>query len=199
MKTYRDLFPLPVHLITGLLGSGKTTALTHLLSQKPPEENWGFIINEFGNIDIDAATLSQANSNRQVLSIAGGCVCCTAQHGLKQAINQILKQQQPNQALTRLWIEPTGLGHPAKIIDTLTRETFIQAIELQKVVCVITPHQLTPERWQKSAVMRDLVTLSDIILLNKTDLSQSEETQQAQQLLSHLYPPKLEIYRKSVV
>lgn len=184
---------LPVHLITGLLGSGKTTTLKQLIKQKPAHEVWGFIINEFGEVDIDAATLSQTDSNNSVLSVAGGCVCCTAQYGLTQAINQLLSQQTEQlsgQPLTRIWIEPTGLGHPAKIIDTLTRATFIQPLSLQQIVCVITPQQLTKARWNKSAVMRDLVTLSDIILLNKTDLSSKQEIEQATQLLDNLYPPK---------
>ncbi|GKT12756.1 MAG: hypothetical protein ISEC1_P1736 [Thiomicrorhabdus sp.] len=182
--------PLSVHLITGLLGSGKTTALKQLIAQKPQDENWGFIINEFGDIDIDAATLSQSNTDNPVLSVSGGCVCCTAQHGLSQAINQLLTQQTDDNCLTRLWIEPTGLGHPAKIIDTLTRSPFAQPLSLQKIVCVITAQQLTEERWQKSAVMRDLVTLSDIILLNKDDTCSKNEAKQAIQLLENLYPPK---------
>ena len=190
---------LPAHLITGLLGSGKTTALRQLIAQKPKEETWGFIINEFGEVDIDAATLIQSNSSNEndnpVVSVAGGCVCCTAQVGLSQAINQLLDQQSELHPLTRIWIEPTGLGHPAKIIDTLTHIKFAQPLVLQKIVCVITPQQLTKERWQKSAVMRDLVTLSDIILLNKTDLSNDCENLQAIELLEGLYPPKQNIVK----
>ena len=190
---------LPIHLITGLLGSGKTTALRQLITQKPKEETWGFIINEFGEVDIDAATLIQTNSSNKndnpIISVAGGCVCCTAQAGLSQAINQLLNQQSEMQPLTRIWIEPTGLGHPAKIIDTLTHTQFAQPLVLQKIVCVISPQQLTKERWQKSAVMRDLVTLSDIILLNKTDLSDEKESLQAIALLEGLYPPKQNIVK----
>lgn len=190
--------PLPVHLITGLLGSGKTTTLKQLIKQKPAHEVWGFIINEFGEVDIDAATLSQADPDNSVLSVAGGCVCCTAQYGLTQAINQLLNQQSEQlsgQTFTRIWIEPTGLGHPAKIIDTLTRSTFVQPLSLQKIVCVITPQQLTKERWDKSAVMRDLVTLANMILLNKIDRSSKPEVEQAMQLLNDLYPPKQAVFK----
>lgn len=182
--------PLPVHLITGLLGSGKTTLLRHLISQKPANERWGILINEFGDIDLDAATLQASNSSEHVhiQEVSGGCICCTAQHGLTQALHTLL--QQP---LDRLFIEPTGLGHPAKLLDTLKRTAFARPLALQAVVCVITPLQLTPERWQKSAVMRDLVTLADLIVLNKTDQAGPEAQQQAVALLNGLYPPKTEI------
>lgn len=183
---------LPTHLITGLLGSGKTTTLRQLLAQKPAHERWGIIINEFGEVDIDAATLQSQQSNDSVLSVSGGCVCCSAQQGLVQAINQLLAESKKN-PISRLFIEPTGLGHPAKIIDTLTQSSFVSPLSLQPIVCVITPQQLTPLRWQKSAVMRDLVTLSDIILLNKTDLSSQRDIDQAIELLQKIYPLKSKI------
>jgi len=183
---------LPVYLITGLLGSGKTSALKHLLQQKSIQEQWGIIINEFGEVDIDAASLSASQSNTQIRSVAGGCICCSAQHGLRQAIEQLLNvsKQTP---LTRLFIEPTGLGHPAKIIDLLLKQIFSSPLSLQRTFCIITPAQLTPDRWQRSAVMRDLVTLADTIVLNKIDLSPKQDIQQALSLLDTLYPKKTEI------
>lgn len=183
---------LPTHLITGLLGSGKTTTLRQLLQQKPVHERWGIIINEFGEVDIDAATLQSQESNDAVLSVSGGCVCCSAHQGLTQAINQLLAESTKN-PISRLLIEPTGLGHPAKIIDTLTHSSFVRPLSLHPILCVITPQQLTPLRWQKSAVMRDLVTLSDIILLNKIDLSSVDEQNIALELLHSSYPPKTEV------
>lgn len=183
---------LPTHLITGLLGSGKTTTLRQLLQQKPAHERWGIIINEFGEVDIDAATMQNQDSNDSVLSVSGGCVCCSAQYGLTQAINQLLVESK-EKSISRLFIEPTGLGHPAKIIDTLTQSSFAIPLSLQPILCVITPQQLTPLRWQKSAVMRDLVTLSDIILLNKTDLSSVDEQANALELLQSRYPPKTQV------
>ncbi|WP_127471393.1 CobW family GTP-binding protein [Thiomicrorhabdus aquaedulcis] len=204
--------PLPIHLITGLLGSGKTTTLKQLIAQKPQNEHWGIIINEFGEIDIDAASVSADTTNDnnqttrpgqssiQVLSVAGGCVCCNAQLGLTQALHQLLhptnstNPTQKTPPLHRIWIEPTGLGHPAKIIDTLTRTPFSRPLALQKILCVITPAQLTQARWQKSNVMRDLVTLADVILFTKTDLSTPEAVHDARTLLSNLYPPKTDVW-----
>jgi G3E family GTPase len=190
--TVPPLNALPTYLITGLLGSGKTSTLRQLLLQKPASERWGFIINEFGEVDIDVATLKSQDSNDAVLSVTGGCVCCNAQHGLTQAINQLLAESTDN-PISRLLIEPTGLGHPAKIIDMLTQSQFVRPLALQPIICVITPQQLTPLRWQKSAVMRDLVTLADIILLNKTDLSSVQENRIGLKLLQNCYPPKTQI------
>lgn len=185
--------PLPVHLITGLLGSGKTTTLKQLITQKPQHERWGILINEFGEIDIDGSSLAPHASNQLALSqVSGGCVCCSAQFGLIEAINQLINQPD-NQPLDRLFIEPTGLGHPAKIIDTLNQTAFKRSLALQAIICVITPKQLTEVRWQKSAVMCDLVTLADIVLLNQTDLSRQDELASSNSILAGLYPNKSQV------
>ena len=186
--------PLPVHLITGLLGSGKTTCLKKLIQQKPPSEHWIILINEFGDVDIDASQLlaiAPKDNTVEIHEVSGGCICCTAQLGLVTILNQVLTQTDTK--IDRIWIEPTGLGHPAQIIDSLQKTPFSRPVSLQKVVCVITPQQLTPERWKKSAVMRDLVTLADTVILNKIDLSNSYSQQQAKQLLENCFPPKNEI------
>lgn len=177
--------PLPVNLITGLLGSGKTTALKHLIAQKPPTETWAILINEFGDIGIDAASI--ANDSKLIVhEVSGGCICCTAQFGLQQALQTLLAQ--PN--ITRLMIEPTGLGHPAKLLDTLKQPIFPRKLELQTQICLLNPQHLTPLRWQKSAVLRDLVSLADIIVLNKTDLCNEADLTQAHQILDLCYPAK---------
>ncbi|GAB6071155.1 GTP-binding protein [Thiomicrorhabdus hydrogeniphila] len=200
--------PIPVHLITGLLGSGKTTCLQHLIQQKPQNENWAILINEFGEVDIDASQLlasskqtadqnqtldknSNEASSLQILAVSGGCICCTAQLGLVTTLNQILSQAK--KPIDRIWVEPTGLGHPAKIIDSLQKTPFAKPLQLQKITCIITPMQLTQDRWKKSAVMRDLVNLADTIVLNKIDLATNSQRDEANEVLANCYPPKNEV------
>lgn len=186
----------PVTLITGLLGSGKSTLIQNLIQQKPKDETWGIVINEFGEVDIDGALLqSQFQDNKQLLiqSVSGGCICCTAHLALTQAINALLKH--PEQ-LDRIIIEPTGLGHPAKILDVILskqQQPFIKPIKLENTVCLVTAMQLTAERWKKSQVMRDLVTLADTLIINKTDLATEQELTSAHAIIDGLYPAKTHI------
>ncbi len=62
------------NLITGFLGSGKTTTIRHLLAHKPEHERWAVLVNEFGEIGIDGALL--ADSGAVLKEIPGGCMCC---------------------------------------------------------------------------------------------------------------------------
>ncbi|SIO11773.1 CobW/HypB/UreG, nucleotide-binding domain [Sulfurivirga caldicuralii] len=176
----------PVHLITGLLGSGKTTLLQNLLKQKPSEEKWGIIINDFGPLTIDATLVAGAD---KIVEVRGGCVCCSAQHGLRQALDALLKA-----GITRILVEPTGVSHPAEITDLFLHHP---ALELQAIVAVMTPQQLTPARWEKSALMRDLAMLADLVVLNKIDLATADVIQQAEQLLCQQPRPPQTILRAS--
>jgi G3E family GTPase len=67
--------PVPTHIVTGALNSGKTSGILHWLASKPPEEVWAVIVNEWGAVGIDAAALD-AHANVTVRQLAGGCMCC---------------------------------------------------------------------------------------------------------------------------
>lgn len=103
--------PIPVTILTGSLGVGKTTALCKLVAQKPADEVWCCIVNEFGAVGIDAVAIvsnSLQQSNVVVKQIAGGCMCCVLSGPLSAAIAQVIRQVKPD----RVIIEPSGLGHP---------------------------------------------------------------------------------------
>lgn len=180
---------LPVHLISGLLGSGKTSCLIDLIKQKPLNEQWLIIINEFGDIDIDKAQISSFDDNNiYSAAVAGGCICCSAQLNLQQALIEQLQQHQHK--IDRIFIEPTGLGHPAKIIDTLQKTPWPCELVLGRSVCLTNAEQLTEQNWQKSAVLRDLITLADIIVINKTDLAVEDDIKHCATFIGQLYPGK---------
>ena len=67
---------IPTHLIAGPLGAGKTSLIRHLLAQRPAHERWAVLINEFGQIGLDAALLTRNDDGIAIAEVAGGCVCC---------------------------------------------------------------------------------------------------------------------------
>lgn len=97
------------NLITGFLGSGKTTSILHLLANKDPAEKWAVLVNEFGEVGIDGALLADSGA---LLKIPGGCMCCVNGLPMQVGLNTLLRQGKPD----RLLIEPTGLGHPKQIL-----------------------------------------------------------------------------------
>lgn len=151
-----------VNLITGFLGSGKTTTLRHLLAHKPDGERWAVLVNEFGEIGIDGALLAEAGA--VLKEIPGGCMCCVNGLPMQVGLNMLLKSK-PD----RLLIEPTGLGHPRQILDMLTAEVYQPWIDLRATLCLIDPRQLADARVVENENFRDQLAAADIIVANKQD------------------------------
>ena len=103
MKILSAAQPIPVHIISGFLGAGKTTLLKHLLQQKPEQEIWAVLMNEFGQIGVDQQLLPQ-DSGYAVKELLGGCLCCSSQLPMQIALSRLLSEVKPD----RLFIEPTG-------------------------------------------------------------------------------------------
>ncbi|MEI2263775.1 CobW family GTP-binding protein [Erwinia sp. CGal63] len=152
-----------VNLITGFLGSGKTTTLLHLLAQKPQKEKWAVLVNEFGEVGIDGALL--AESGAILKEIPGGCMCCVNGLPMQVGLNMLLKQARPD----RLLIEPTGLGHPKQILDLLSADVYQPWLTLDATLCLLDPRQLKEARVTENENFRDQLAAADIIVANKED------------------------------
>ncbi|HHU0745198.1 TPA: CobW family GTP-binding protein [Serratia marcescens] len=157
------------NLITGFLGSGKTTTIRHLLAHKPEHERWAVLVNEFGEIGIDGALL--ADSGAVLKEIPGGCMCCVNGLPMQVGLNMLLQQAKPD----RLLIEPTGLGHPKQILSLLTQESYAGWIDLQATLCLLDARQLSQPRYRDNENFRDQLAAADVILASKSDTYRPED------------------------
>lgn len=176
---------VPTNIITGFLGAGKTTAINHLLAQKPAQERWAVLVNEFGQIGVDQSLLA-ASQGVSISEIPGGCLCCTRGPQMRVALARLLREANPD----RLLIEPTGLGHPSGIIDLLQGPDFGPAIDLRSMICLIDPQVLDEPRVMQHPVFNDQIELADILVLNKTDQCSAEQLSEAQTLSNNMFPAK---------
>lgn len=165
-----QLINIPTNVITGFLGAGKTTAILHLLKRKPQNERWAVLVNEFGEVGIDGQIIKGQYSEEEqgvyIKEVPGGCMCCAAGTPMKAALNQLLKHSKPD----RLLIEPTGLGHPVEVIETLTSKYFSQVIDLQKTITLIDARNLSDKRYTGHSTFSQQLSIADHIIGNKNDL-----------------------------
>ena len=161
--------PIPTNIITGFLGTGKTTAILDLLMRKPASEKWAVLVNEFGEIGIDGAIL--AGSGAEIREIPGGCMCCVADLPMKVALNNLIMRAKPD----RLLIEPSGLGHPQEIVDTLSGDYYREVLDLRAVIALVDPRKLGDARYTDHQVFNDQLKIADVIVANKTDLSSASD------------------------
>lgn len=176
---------IPTHIITGFLGVGKSTTIQSLLARKPVNERWAVLVNEFGEIGVDGALLS-SNSDHSgevfIREVAGGCLCCAASVPFQVALNQLLKEAQPD----RLLIEPTGLGHPQQIIRTLLKPEFQSTIDLHATLTLVDARKLQDPRYREHPTFRQQLQIADLVVAHKADLYRGNEVEQLRNYLKSI-------------
>lgn len=175
---------IPTNIITGFLGVGKTTAIRHLLTIKPVDEVWSVLVNEFGEIGIDGALLRDMNAH--VREVPGGCICCVAGLPMKMALNMLIAKTKPD----RILIEPTGLGHPEEIINTLTGEYYDFVLDLRATITLVDPRKLSDERYRTNANFNDQIAVADVLVANKIDVATPDDNARFDDLVAQFQPPK---------
>ena len=177
--------PIPVNLIAGPLGVGKTTAINYLLQQRPADERWAVLINEYGQIGIDGALVEDKMQRHrvEVKEVAGGCICCSAGF-IFQVSLVLLLQRRPD----RLLIEPTGLATLSGILDTLARPGIRDAVDVRSIISLIDPARLDLD--EVSIETKDQIEAADILLANRSDLASSAQLEAFDTWAGGFFPPK---------
>ena len=152
----------PTNIITGFLGTGKTTAILNLLKEKPADQNWAVLVNEFGEIGIDGAMMTEHGA--LIKEVPGGCMCCAAGVPMSVAVTALLRTN-PD----RLIVEPTGLGHADKVLATLSSAQFEPYIDLKATICLVDPRNLSNPKYLDNQNFNDQLAIADIIIGNKVD------------------------------
>ncbi|KAK2865207.1 hypothetical protein FQN49_003810 [Arthroderma sp. PD_2] len=158
--------PIPVTIITGFLGSGKTTILLNLIPQLPPAYRLALLKNEFGDVAVDSQ-LAAANSISGVRELLNGCICCNLVGQLGDALIQLREEVKPD----RIVIETSGSAFPATLameVNRVARERKGEFM-LDGVVAVIDV-----ENWEgyddTSYTAKLQAKYTDLIVFNKWEL-----------------------------
>ncbi|MGE6511929.1 CobW family GTP-binding protein [Vreelandella aquamarina] len=180
---------VPVHIVTGFLGSGKTTLIHSLIEQKPVDEKWAILVNEFGQIGIDQA-MFDARDDVVVKGLPGGCLCCQLAFVLQAALVNLLARSKPD----RVIIEPSGLGHPAGLLDLLRGEAFQDVVAVQDIIATLDPRRLDEARVREHDTFQDQLNMADAIAITMGEQASSAQHQQAQQFIGTLWPARKWVY-----
>ena len=172
---------IPVTVITGDLGAGKTSLLNNLLVNNN-KKKLAVIVNEFGEIGIDSELVLR--SDEEILEMNNGCICCNIRGDLVRIIENILKSF--NQ-IEQIIVETTGLADPAPIIQSFwIEETLIKKSKLDGLITVVDSFHFYKHK--ECSHVRKQISFADVILLNKTDLINKEEQKNIEEYLNVLNP-----------
>ena len=199
---------LPVTVLSGFLGAGKTTVLSHILNNRE-NKKVAVIVNDMSEINIDAATVkSEVSLNRseeKLIEMSNGCICCTLREDLLEEVNKLAKEGR----FDHLVIESTGISEPLPVAETFTfadeqGASLSDVAKLDTMVTVVDAVNFLKD-YQEAKYLKDKgeslgeddersvadllvdqVEFADLILISKTDLVNTEDLERLKAILKTL-------------
>jgi G3E family GTPase len=192
MAENKKIAGVPTNIITGFLGTGKTSTILNLLETKPSAERWAVLVNEFGEIGVDGSLMKGNHSEEEgvfIREVPGGCMCCTAGLPMQVALAVLLKQARPD----RLLIEPTGLGHPVEVLGVLSGGHNQETLSIQKVVTLVDARHLTDRRYTEHETFNQQIAIADVVVGNKSDLYGNDDRDRLKAYVEKQGAPRAEV------
>jgi G3E family GTPase len=154
--------PVPILLVAGFLGAGKTTVVNHLLAHAEGRRI-AAVVNDFGAINIDAELIAGATDG--VVSLANGCICCTLEGDLLRTLATLLRRDPRPEVIV---IETSGIADPADIVRNLMDPVIFREAPLETVLCVVDATM--PVARLDDALLKSQLRAADVVALSKVDL-----------------------------
>lgn len=173
---------VPVTVVTGFLGSGKTTLINRILEEQHGRKI-AVIVNEFGEVSIDGQLIVQ-NDQEELVEFNNGCLCCTVRGDLIDTLDRLQQRSE----LDAILIETTGLADPAPVASTFFLEDKLTAkTRLDSFIALADAVNLEINL-EQSEEAQEQIAFADIILLNKADLVSKERLLEVEEIIRRSNP-----------
>lgn len=173
---------IPVHIIAGFLGSGKTTLMNRLLKALPETTNAAVIVNDFGEIPLDGTLIDQGDYAMKELP--SGCVCCTLKGPLSDALTALAEDVNPDVIL----METTGVAVPMEIAGNFRSAALHEIVRVGNIICLVDAGSFL--RYEKHYdVLGKQVMQANTLVLNKVDIASPDVLKATRHRLEYLRQP----------
>lgn len=177
-----DKNQIPVTIITGFLGAGKTTLVNHILTQQTGKR-FAVIVNEFGDLSIDDKYILR--TDEEVMELANGSICCAVKNDTVKVLTRLAENKDN---FDHVLIEMTGLGNPVPVARAFFDKAFLRsAYRIDAIVCLVNANRIL-EQLQSRPEAKEQIAAADVILLNKVDLVDASQVLQIKQRLRSITP-----------
>jgi len=179
----QSVFPIPVTILTGFLGAGKTTVLNHILHAEHGLRV-ALLVNDFGKINIDSQLVADV-SEQDTIELSNGCICCTIRGDLLQAMMNMIRRETPPEYII---IEASGVSDPLEIALTFRTPELQNTILVDSVLTVIDTEQVRSLQGENEILAVMQVGAADLVLLNKVDLVDDTQRDDVKKWVKSIVP-----------
>lgn len=194
---WRDLMnkPVEVYILSGFLGSGKTTVLKRIVDEcKKRDQKLGIILNELGDTNVE----NHLFENEKMYELLNGCICCSIQDDLKMTLNQFVENP-----VDVLLIEGTGVANPNEIVEALATPEFIDRFSLLSIISLVDAsnyldyQSIFSSSKEIRTLLKEQITSASLIILNKTDLVSEKKLEKINSQISKLITHDVPVVKSS--
>ena len=178
---------IPVTLVTGFLGSGKTTMISRLV-RHPSMARVAVVINEIGEIGIDHDIVTMSSEN--IALLANGCICCSVRTDLQETLRDLFARRRVGEVadFDRVVIETTGLADPAPVVQTLSSDTLLAAQYRLDGLVTLVDAVNGASQLANHAEPAKQIALADRVFVTKSDIAPSAALEELKSAIQQINP-----------
>ena len=156
--------PIPVTIIGGFLGSGKTSLLNHIINNTHGKR-FAVLVNDFGEINIDAKLVVSVEG--ETISLANGCVCCVIRDDL---LKEVIRLCERDPLPEHIVIESSGVARPVSVAETFFNPAVQHLVEVQNMITLLDADLVIDDQADYTDLAYSQIAVADLVVINKTDL-----------------------------
>ena len=168
---------IPITLVTGFLGSGKSTLINRVLSDNPSIK-FGLVINEFGDVKLESQIV-EAKDEDAITELSNGCMCCVVRSDLIKTVTGLLNKAPKT---GHIILEASGLSDPVPIANTFLNDDLEGKVHFDAIICVVDPINFLSSL-DNYSVAETQLSYADFVLLSKTDVATAEQIEETKKLI----------------
>lgn len=174
--------PIPVTIIGGFLGSGKTSLLNHIINNTHGKR-FAVLVNDFGEINIDAKLVVSVEG--ETISLANGCVCCVIRDDL---LKEVIRLCERDPLPEHIVIESSGVARPVAVAETFFNPAVQHLVELQNMITLLDADLVIDDQADYTDLAYAQVAVADLVVINKTDLVPPRRLEAVRQKVEAIVP-----------
>jgi len=174
--------PIPLTIIGGFLGSGKTSLLNHIINNTRGKR-FAVLVNDFGEINIDAKLVVSVEG--ETISLANGCICCVIRDDL---VKEVVRLFDRDPLPEHIVIESSGVARPVSVAETFFNPAVQHLVEVQNMITLLDADLVIDDQADYSDLAYAQVAVADLVVINKTDLVSPRQIEAVRQKVKAIVP-----------